>query len=77
MFQGVGSLIGLSVAASLREATGEYSWSFYFAGMSLILSALFFVPLKKVASWEKSKNAKEGSIHNNMNNVQQQGDCNI
>lgn len=55
MFQGVTSLIGITVAGYLREITGDYKWSFYFSGISLIVSGLVFIPLKKVNEWEKRK----------------------
>lgn len=55
MFQGMASLIGMYVAALLRDSSGNYELSFYFAGGCLLASSLLLVPIKRVAEWEKQK----------------------
>lgn len=55
MFQGLTSLIGITIAGYLRQLTGDYKWSYYFSGISLIASGLIFIPLKQVNEWEKRK----------------------
>lgn len=63
MFQGVTSLLGISISGYLREITGEYKWSFYFSGISLILSGIILIPLKYVNKWEQRKNNGKQDIN--------------
>lgn len=56
MFQGLSTLSGTAISALLRDITGEYDLSFYFAGGCICFGALFLVPLKYVSEWEKKRN---------------------
>lgn len=58
MFQGIACLTGLSIAGALREVTGDYRWTFYFSGGTIIVAALFFIPLQRVAVWERTRRDK-------------------
>lgn len=64
MFQGITSLIGISFSGYLRGLTGDYKCSFYFAGISLVISGLVLIPLKEVNSWEKKR--KHANPENNL-----------
>lgn len=55
MFQGITSLIGISIAGYLQETTGDYKWSFYFSGITVAISGIILIPLKQVTQWEKQK----------------------
>lgn len=55
LFQGVGTLSGTVTAGFLRDVTGNYEASFYFAGGCMFVGAFFLMPLKMVSNWEKRK----------------------
>ncbi|XP_031341952.1 monocarboxylate transporter 7-like [Photinus pyralis] len=55
MFQGMASLIGMYIAGLLRDTSGDYQMSFYFAGGCVLVGSLLLVPIKKVAEWENRK----------------------
>lgn len=63
MFQGLTSLIGISVSGYLREITGDYKWSFYFSGVSIVISGLIFIPLKQINEWETRKKTVDQEIN--------------
>lgn len=53
LFQGAGTLCGTIVAGYLRDYTGDYEASFYFAGGCMFIGAFFLMPLRAIAKWEK------------------------
>lgn len=55
MFQGVASLAGTSISGFLRDLTGDYKMSFYFAGGCISAGSLLLIPIKKVSAWEKRR----------------------
>lgn len=55
LFQGVGTLTGTVTAGFLRDLTGDYEASFYFAGGCMFVGAFFLMPLRRIAKWEKRK----------------------
>ncbi|KAK6641289.1 hypothetical protein RUM44_012998 [Polyplax serrata] len=56
--QGFGSALGSPIAGAVREATSNYSASFYFSGILITLSGVILFPLKAVNRWEKRKRNK-------------------
>lgn len=64
MFQGITSLIGISFSGYLRGLTGDYKGSFYFSGISLMISGLTLIPLKRLNAWEKKR--KNANQENNL-----------
>lgn len=46
VFHGVASLLGLPISGMIAEYTGNYNNCFYFAGSSLVLSALLLAPVR-------------------------------
>ncbi|XP_012944665.1 monocarboxylate transporter 4 [Aplysia californica] len=52
MCQGSSSMIGAPIAGALSDATGSDDWAFYLAGMTLTLSGIICLPLRRVARWE-------------------------
>ncbi|KAJ8982347.1 hypothetical protein NQ317_013097 [Molorchus minor] len=65
LFQGAAAVIGVCIAGLLRAATGDYKWSFYFSGTSIIIGALCILPLKRIAKWEnfEKKARKQAKIN--------------
>ncbi|KAI8780177.1 monocarboxylate transporter 13 [Biomphalaria glabrata] len=55
MCQGMSSFVGAPIAGAISDATGNYNASFYLAGITLTLSGLICLPLRRVANWEKNR----------------------
>ncbi|CAL1534046.1 unnamed protein product [Lymnaea stagnalis] len=56
MCQGMSSFLGAPVAGAMSDVTGNYNAAFYLAGVTLTLSGLICLPLRRVSIWENSKN---------------------
>ncbi|XP_054716114.1 monocarboxylate transporter 12-like [Uloborus diversus] len=57
LFQGIASIIGAPVAGMFYDATGSYDASFYISGSLILLSGILGLPLSKLSSWEKRRQA--------------------
>ncbi|XP_059146158.1 LOW QUALITY PROTEIN: monocarboxylate transporter 12-like [Physella acuta] len=75
MARGMSSFIGSPLAGALSDSTGNDSAAFYMAGVTLTLSGLICLPLRRVAVWEKDRKRSEytsvnqsDSSNNNNNN---------
>lgn len=45
----------LFLAGALSDSTGNYNAAFYLAGITLALSGIICLPLRRIAKWEFSK----------------------
>ncbi|CAG5134292.1 unnamed protein product [Candidula unifasciata] len=68
MCQGMSSLLGPPVAGAISDYTGNYNAAFYLAGVSLTLSGLICLPLRRIASWETGKQKLAASRERSKNN---------
>lgn len=55
LFQGAGTLCGTVTAGYLRDLTGDYEASFYFAGGCMFVGAFFLMPLRRIAKLEQKR----------------------
>ncbi|BFZ13916.1 hypothetical protein BsWGS_16955 [Bradybaena similaris] len=61
MCQGMSSLLGPPLAGAISDYTGNYDASFYLAGVTLTLSGIVCLPLRRIACWETAKKSLEAS----------------
>ncbi|GAU93371.1 hypothetical protein RvY_05324 [Ramazzottius varieornatus] len=54
-FQGLATLIGSPIAGAIKDATGAYNGTFYFAGVLLTASGILLFPAKTVQRWERRR----------------------
>ncbi|XP_016840676.1 monocarboxylate transporter 14 isoform X2 [Nasonia vitripennis] len=61
LFQGLGATMGAPVAGAVKEWTGSYDASFYFAGALIVLSGVICYPLKRINLREKARELREST----------------
>ncbi|XP_014205911.1 monocarboxylate transporter 4 [Copidosoma floridanum] len=59
LFQGVGATVGAPLAGALKDMTGSYDASFYFAGILIVISAVICYPLNRLNLSEKEKESDQ------------------
>ncbi|XP_071174840.1 monocarboxylate transporter 9-like [Mytilus edulis] len=57
--QGLSSFLGPPVTGSFADKSGDYSITFYMAGVSLALAGIICIPLRRISAWEKNKNKQK------------------
>ncbi|ELT97508.1 hypothetical protein CAPTEDRAFT_171008 [Capitella teleta] len=62
MCQGLSAFIGAPIAGALYGIMGDYSLSFYMAGISLFLAGAINIPLRRLARWQKEKRLKDSGF---------------
>lgn len=59
MCQGISSFIGAPIAGYLSDVTGDYSFSFYVAGIVMGLAGVICFPLRRIAAWEAAREQRK------------------
>lgn len=47
------------ILGSFADKSGDYSITFYMAGVSLALAGIICIPLRRISAWEKNKNKQK------------------
>lgn len=57
LVQGFATLAGIWAAGLLRDLTGDYKWTFYLAGLCIVISGLVLFCVRKLSNNDQDSQA--------------------